>query len=283
MELAAIGTGASGRGAGTPLPLPRARGTVTVEAVRRGGRSVLADLGQAGSAKALFPRGEGPMLDAVLINTAGGIAGGDVFSYAGRAGAGAWLGMTTQAAERAYRARPGEVGEISVRLGAEPGGRIDWLPQETILFDGSALRRRLEVDLAGDARLLAVEAVVLGRAAMGERLTGFGFVDEWRVRRDGRLVHAEALRLAGPTGGLGRPARLGGARAVASVLLAGAEAADLVAPLRRLLVGEAGASLVRPGVLAVRMLAPDGYDLRRRLLPVLELLRGAALPGMWKM
>ena len=96
---------------------------------------------------------------------------------------------------------------MTVGLSAAVGARLDWLPQETILFDGSALVRRLEVDLAGDARLLAVEAVVLGRAAMGERITGLSFVDQWRVRRDGKLVYADALRLAGSRRQPGRGGR----------------------------------------------------------------------------
>ena len=282
MKLATIEIG-SRNVASAPPPLPRARGTIFIEAARRGARSVLADLRQAGSARALFPFGVGPMLDATLLNTTGGIAGGDVFAYAGAAGPGAWLGMTTQAAERAYRARLGETGQMTVGLSAGVGARLDWLPQETILFDGSALVRRLEVDLAGDARLLAVEAVVLGRAAMGERITGLSFVDQWRVRRDGKLVYADALRLAGSAANLARRARLGGAGAMASVLLAGGDAEALLGPVRRLLGEEAGASVVRPGVLTVRMLAPDGFDLRRGLMPVLELLRGAPLPSMWKM
>jgi urease accessory protein len=171
--------------------LQRARGAVEVIAAVRDGRSVIADLRHAGSAKALFPRGDHARLEATLINTTGGIAGGDEFSYAGTAGEGAWLGLTTQAAERAYRARGSEIGRMTVRLAAGTGGRIDWLPQETILFDGAALDRRLEADLAADAVLLAVEAVVFGRAAMGECLARIRFTDQWRVprrlRREKRL------------------------------------------------------------------------------------------------
>jgi urease accessory protein len=140
----------------------------------------------------------------------------------------------------------------------------------------------LDADLGGDARLLVVEPVVFGRAAMGERITAIRFLDCWRIRRDGWLVHAEATRINGSADLLARPALLGGSGAMASVLLAGENAGALLAPVRRLLVGEAGASLVRPGVLTVRILAPDGWELRRRLTPVLETLRQAPLPSMWR-
>jgi urease accessory protein len=269
-------------GMAPPPRLPRARGMVAVRAELRRSRSVLADLRQEGSAKARFPRGEGPMLDAALLNTAGGITGGDRFAWHAAAAPGAWLGLTTQAAERAYRARPGETGRVTVALELGPGARLDWLPQETILFDRSALERRLDADLGGDARLLVVEPVVFGRAAIGERITAIRFLDCWRIRRDGRLVHAEATRINGSADLLARPALLGGSGAMASVLLAGEDAGALLAPVRRLLVGEAGASLVRPGVLTVRILAPDGWELRRRLTPVLETLRQAPLPSMWR-
>ena len=224
------------------------------------------------------------MLDAALLNTTGGITGGDRFAWQAIAAPGAWLGLTTQAAERAYRARPARPGGSPSRSSVGAGARLDWLPQETILFDRSALERRLDADLAGDARLLVVEPVVFGRAAMGERITAIRFIDQWRIRRDGRLVHAEATAHRG----LGRPAGAAGAarrRAVRwrACSSAGEDAGALLGPVRRLLVGEAGASLVRPGVLTVRMLAPDGWELRRRLIPVLETLRQAPLPSMWRM
>ncbi len=272
-----------GPAGGKAATLPRARGSVAIRARLRDGRSVIADLRQEGSAKALFPSSRGPTLEAVLLNTAGGITGDDEFDYTGDAGCGTSLGLTTQAAERAYRARTGETGRLTVRLSVAAGGRIDWLPQETILFDRSALARRLEVDLAGDATLLAVEPLVFGRLAMGERITALRFSDQWRVRRDGRLIYADALRFSGSATLLSRPGVLGGAGAMASVLLASHGADAMLDAVRRLIPNEGGASVVQPGVLAVRMLAVDGFELRRRLIPVLETLRQGPLPSMWKM
>ena len=267
---------------GPAVAQPRAIGRVRVAARLRNGQSRLADLHQSGSSKALFPRGEGPGVTAVLLNTAGGVTGGDRFETAAEATQGASLTLSTQAAERAYRAQPGETGHIATRLTAAPGATLHWLPQETILFDGARLVRRLDAELAADARLLAVEPMIFGRAAMGERLDSLHFHDSWRIRRDGRLVYADALRLDGAAAAiLARPGTLAGAGAMASLLYTAPDAEARLAPLRALLPATAGASLIRPGVLAARLAAPDGFTLRRALIPVLETLRGAPLPRVW--
>lgn len=259
-------------------------GEIAVAAQYRDGASRLRNLRQAGCAKALTPRHDGDECLAVTINTAGGLTGGDRLDISGEADAGARLAMTTQAAERAYRAQPGEIAEVSVRLSADSGGRIGWLPQETILFDGCALRRRIEVDLAPDATLLAVEACVLGRAAMGEVVTEGIFEDQWRVRRDGALVYADALRLSGDIRRtVENPAALGGAGAFASICLIGPQSTvdPLLAPARKAIGETGGASQPRPGVLAARLVARNGFELRRALIPVLGVLRERPLPAVW--
>lgn len=262
--------------------LPRANGTVRVTVTRRGGCSALRTYRAEGSAKALFPESGPGMVEAVLINTAGGITGGDRFAVAAEVDAGAALSLTTQAAERGYRALPGETGRIEVRLSAGPAARLDWLPQETILFDRSALARRIEADLAPGARLLAAESVVLGRAAMGERLTTVRFSDQWRVRRGGRLVFADAVRLgARLPEALAGPATLDGAGAVASILYAADDAEARLDRLRALMPPSGGASLVRPGILVARLRAPGARALRHALCPLLEFLRQAPLPRVW--
>lgn len=260
---------------------PRAIGDAFVGAKAARGTSVLADLRQRGCAKALLPVNADPGLSAVLLNTAGGITGGDRLTYGGRAGPGARLTLTTQAAERAYRAQPGETGRVDAHLTADAGARIDWLPQETILFDGCALDRALTVDLAPDATLLAVEAVIFGRAAMGEVLSTPHFRDAWRIRRAGRLIYADGFRLTG-AGALSRPGALKGAGAVASVLLAAPGAGDLRARAITALgdAPDAGVSSF-DDMIAVRIIAPDGMALRRRLIPLLTALRGAPLPKVW--
>ena len=263
---------------------PRAIGQVRVAARLRDGRTVLDRFRQQGSAKALYPRTHGSDLQAVLLNTAGGVTGGDVFSYAAQADDGAWLTLATQTAERGYLAQPGLTGRIRTDLTLSSGARIDWLPQETILFDGAAIDRGLQVDMAPDATLLAVEPLILGRKAMGERLNDINFRDTWRVRRGTELIYADALRLHGPGEDLiARPAVLDGARALATVLLVAPDAGQHLNALRNILPDGGGASLIRPGVLATRLVAPDGFTLRRALIPVLEMLRGAPLPTVWKM
>ncbi|MEO1611039.1 MAG: urease accessory protein UreD, partial [Pseudomonadota bacterium] len=143
---------------------------------------------------------------------------------------------------------------------------------------------RIEVDLAPDATLLAAEAGVLGRAAMGEVVAEARFEDQWRVRRDGALIYADALRIDGDIGALaGNPAALNGGGAFASLCLIGPtdQVAPLLAPARAAIGDAGGASLVRPGVLAARLVAENGFALRKALIPALAVLRGRALPALW--
>jgi len=263
---------------------PRAFGRVGLSARLRESRTVLQTFRQQGSAKTLFPTTYTPDLHAVLLNTAGGVTGGDDFAYAATVEDGARLTLTTQTAERAYRAQPGLTGKIKTRLNIQDNARIDWLPQETILFDRCDLSRRLDVDLAAGATLLAVEPLILGRKAMGEQLNHISFTDTWRIRRGGKLVYADSLRMQGAGVDLfNRPAVLDGAMAMATVLLV-AEDAELHLPVvRDALPDQGGASLIRPGVMIARLVAEDGFALRKALIPILELFRGAPLPTVWKM
>jgi len=271
-------------GAAVDVLPPRSEGEASLAAAARDGRTCLTRLRQRGSAKIFLPEGGAPngALDAVLLNTSGGVTGGDRFVYGATAEQGAWLRCATQAAERAYRAQSGETGSISVNLCAGSGARLDWLPQETILFDQSSLQRRLTADLAPDATFLAVEPLVFGRAAMGERLASIQFSDQWRVRRGGELVYADALRLSGRVDEvLPRRALLAGAGAMASVLYVGDDAETHLKPVREALSATAGASLLRSEVLCVRVLAQSGFELRKTLIPILSALGRAPLPKVW--
>ncbi|MFZ5962180.1 tRNA (N6-threonylcarbamoyladenosine(37)-N6)-methyltransferase TrmO [Thalassococcus sp. BH17M4-6] len=260
--------------------LNRARGRGLVRAALRDGRTVLRDLAQSGSGKLLFPRSRSARLEAVWLNTAGGITGGDRFDLSAQAETGAALTLTTQAAERVYRASPGAPGRVFTDLTAGPGARIDWLPQETILFEAAALDRRLRIDMAADARVLACEALLFGRAAMGEAVHTLFLRDHVDLRIDGHLRFADRLRLDGDAAAhLARTAS--GARAMASVILAAPEAARHLEALRALLPATAGVSAPDPDVLFLRLLAPDGFELRRHLIPVLRHLSGADLPRPW--
>ncbi|TPK94853.1 MULTISPECIES: urease accessory protein UreD [unclassified Mesorhizobium] len=257
-----------------------------------GGRTRLRRLYQDGSAKIRLPAVQGDPLEAVLINTAGGLTGGDRLGWMIEVGAGASAAITTQACEKVYRAAADRA-ETSVRLRVDPGGRLAWLPQETIVFDRAAFARTLDVELGDDAEALVLEATLFGRLAMGERTTNGSFHDRWRVRRGGALIHAEDFRV-GPdiAATLRRPAAAGGALAVATLLLVSPQAESLLEPARAIIGdpvigGWGGASfwrVGRSGKLLARLCAGDGYQLRKRLVPLVELLNGrAGLPKLWSL
>ncbi|WP_192178267.1 urease accessory protein UreD [Mesorhizobium amorphae] len=254
---------------------------------RSDGRTRLRRLYQDGSAKIRMPSVSADPLEAVLINTAGGLTGGDRLDWEVDVGAGASASITTQACEKIYRAASDRA-EVRVRLTVGAGGRIAWLPQETIVFDRAAFARTLDVELAADAEALLLEATVFGRLAMGERTTHGGFHDRWRVRQDGALVHAEDFRI-GPdiAASLGRAAVVGGAAAMTTVLLVSPRAEAFLDPVRAIIGGEGDASawsVKKSGKLLARLFAEDGYQLRKRLVPLVELLNGrAGLPKLWSL
>lgn len=261
---------------------PRAQGELVLSARLRGGQSRIGALRQQGSLKALFPHGSGAALKAVFLNTGGGVTGGDRFSLRAEAEPGASLTLTSQAAERIYRAQPGEVGRVATRLAAGAGATLHWLPQETIVFEGATLERRIDAELDETASFLAVEPLIFGRAAMNERVHDARLEDRWRIRRGGELVFADTLRLAGDIDALlCRPGVADGARAMASVLLVRPHAGDMAAPLRAAIGPQGACSQIRPGVLFARILAEDGFALRRRLIPAIRLLAGGDIPRPW--
>lgn len=261
---------------------PRAEGEARIGVVRRKGATRLARLRQQGSAKCLIPRVPG-RIEAVFLNTAGGLTGGDRLTYAAEVGGGATLTLTTQAAERLYRAQPDETAHVTTQLSLAPGASLDWLPQETIAFDCCALSRRLEIDMAEDAHLLAVEPLVLGRTAHGERVESAYLLDRWRIRRAGRLIYADALHLSGTVAEIvSRPGLFAGHLAAATLVYVAPDAEARLDEARALLPETAGASAWN-GLLSVRLLAPDGAALRRALLHFLSHFRAAPLPRVWTM
>ena len=160
-------------------------------------RAGLKHLYQHDPLRVLFPappRGEVPT--AVVVTTSGGLVGGDRLDVTATTGPGASALITAQAAEKVYRSTGADC-RIDVRLGAAENSWLEWLPQETILFEGSRMRRLTRVDVKGGGRLLAGEMLVFGRHASGERLTSGLIRDAWEVRRDGRLSWADALHMDG--------------------------------------------------------------------------------------
>ncbi|MDO5620247.1 MAG: urease accessory protein UreD [Paracoccus sp. (in: a-proteobacteria)] len=252
------------------LPRSHGRAEIALDGAR------LTRLFQQGCAKILLPRGRD---EAVFTNTAGGITGGDRIALAASLGAGDRLTMTTQAAERIYRSAGG-VARVTNELTLAAGARLDWLPQETILFNGAALDRCLTVHMAGDAQLLALETLIFGRAAHGEVITRLHLRDNWRIHRGGRLIHAESLRLDGLPG---TPATTAGIGAAATLVLAAPGVGDRLDAARAMLTGAAGATAPLPDLLVVRLLAPSGQALRAMLIPLIHLLRGSRPPRVWQL
>lgn len=259
----------------------RALGSLTVSVKRRGPASVLDELHQDGCLKARFPR---PVdwMEAVTLNTSGGVAGGDRLDWAFTVGAGARATIASQAAERFYRVLPEEAPALlRTRLTVAEGASAEWLPQEAILFDRSALDRALEVEMAADGWFLGLESLVFGRTASGERVDSARLADTIRVRRDGRLILHDAIRLTGEVAPvLGRPAVAAGGTAIATLIHVAPDAESRLDAVRAALEGvpgEAGVS-AWDGMLLARFVAASGAELRAGVLAALAVLRGGRMP-----
>ena len=270
--------------------LSRANGGASVAFARRRDGDRLAHLEQTTPWRVLFPRGpadEPPL--AVFANIGGGVCGGDRARLAAAAGPGAHLTATTQAAEKVYRST-GPDATLDTKLSAGPGAWLEWLPQETILFDRSRFARHTDVHLSGDARFLAAEMTVYGRGAHGETWRSGLFSDRWRIRRDGRLVWADSLWLD-DRAVFDSPSGFADARATATVIAAGPGAAALIDTVRETPPPPQGriAATIINGVLVVRLLGIDPQPLRATLAAVAGTLRHAwaglppRVPRLWLM
>lgn len=284
-----------------PLPTPetsvamqRARGGGRLSVKMSAGESRIDRLFQDGSARIRVPRvPRGSPLEAVLINTAGGLTGGDRMDWSFEAGEGASMTLATQACEKTYKAHGTSETRVSVQLKLNSDSSLAWLPQETILFDRARLARSIEVDMAAGSRLLMVEPLVFGRLAMKESVVEGHFRDRWRVRMDDHLLHVENMRL-GPdiAEALDRTAVASGGLAMATVLMIAPEAEARLTAARQLIGNSGGASYLstrQPGAkmpetgkLLARIVARDSYELRKVLVPLIRLLnpRGG-MPKVW--
>ena len=273
-----MGTGA----ASAIFAANRARGKVAFDVRLEDGVTRRGQLHESGSLRVRFPSPEADGLSAVFVNTAGGVAGGDRFDIDITAGEGARLTLTTAAAEKVYRA-PGEAAQLSISLKAASGAHLGWLPQETILFDRARISRRIDIDLAENASLLLCEIVVFGRSAMGERMLGGEFVDRWRLRRGGRLVFAETVRLDGDIGEkLAKPAVANGGVAIGTALIVPGDEAvvERIRQASESFGGEVGISAWN-GFAMARFCAQDAARLRSDMMAVLGRASAAALPRLW--
>lgn len=267
-----------------PLPvMQRAKGRAFGSFALRGGSVKLVDLAQKGSAKVMLPRVAGAVPEVVFLNTSGGLTGGDVLDLSLDLGPGVRLAATTQTAERAYSSNQGAA-EVRFSATVGAGGRLDWLPQETILFEGSNLARQTRIDLAEGASCLVSESLVLGRLAMGEVVQSARLQDQRMIRRQGRPVWAESLHLDPQV--LARrdsPVLLNGANAFGVVALVTQGAEDAAEALRAL-PDVAGASMAVSGWdgrCLARVLAADGLALRKNMALIIKTLSARPLPRVW--
>jgi urease accessory protein len=253
----------------------RAVGVARLKAERIAGQTVAMEIDEQGPLRLRFPRiaAEG-VLEGVMVNTGGGIVGGDKHELEIAAGERASQSLTSQASEKIYRS-DGADAKISVQLTARPRSNLAWLPQEAILFARARVARRIEADVAGDSTLTICESVVFGRAAMGETVNTGSIRDRWQIRREGKLVFADAFTLDGAVGNiLAKPAVAGGANAVATLLEVSPDCAERLDAVRAALAQEeveAGASAY-DGILIVRILAQESMSLRSAILSTLSAL-----------
>jgi urease accessory protein len=261
----------------------RAEGSVAFDVHLVDGATRRRHLHESGSLRVRFPSPETDGLSAVFVNTAGGIAGGDRFNIDIAVGDGTRLAVTTAAAEKIYRAQGPVAAQLNIELKIGVDAHLAWLPQETILFDRARISRRIDIDLADSASLLLCEIVVFGRAAMGERMMHGEFVDRWRMRRGGKLVFAETVRLDGDIGEkLARPAIAKGGLAIGTALIVPGDEAlvERIRGLSESFGSEVGISAWN-GFAMARFCAQDASRLRADMMAVLGRASGAALPRLW--
>ena len=291
-------------GAGAGRRLQRSIGRASVRfVVRADGRTSLADLHQSAPCRCLLPASE-DWPTAVFATTCGGLTGGDAVRFDFAVGAGAAARATTQAAERLYKARAEDgPAQVDSRIVLGESARAEWLPQETIVFDGARLQRRTVFELAAGADLLACELRVLGRAAHGEVFSQGFLSDRIEIRRAGRLVWVDALRLGDPNGEkprakslinrtLASPAGFGGYPAIATVFHAAPEAETRLAATRTIIehipdTARAAATAL-DGLLIARFLAPDAFTLRQCVAQFVtgfraHLGRAPVMPRFWSL
>jgi urease accessory protein len=259
----------------------RATGRIALSVAANGGKTRRERVREDGSLRVRFPNATSEALEAVIVNSAGGMTGGDRFGVDIALGEGANLVAGTAAAEKIYRSTGADT-EMAVTLRVGVGAALAWLPQETILFDRARMSRRIDIDLAEEASLVMAEAVVFGRTAMGEAVEQGFFADRWRVRRKEKLVFAENVRLDGAVmQKMTQPAVANGGIAIATVLIAPADETKIeaVRALSDRFNGEAAISAWN-GIAVARLCARDGAALRHNLIAILAAL-GVNVPRLW--
>ncbi len=269
----------------TPPAFQRTTGALNLAFACAGRGAAPIRLHQDGALKVRLPTVHGDEArQAIIINTAGGLTGGDRLEIDVSLDTGARLTVSGQACEKLYKSSAGDA-VLTTSLTLGEGSCLEWLMQPAILFDQARFARRIAVDMAADSALLAVEAMVFGRTAMKEEVLAGYVSDSWRVRRAGALVYADAFRLDGAVrGALDRPSVLAGNRGHASILYIAPDAEARCAEMRDIMAdlhGCVAAVSAWNGLLSARIVAPDGYNLTRGLIDLLTRFRNTELPRPW--
>ncbi len=243
----------------------------------------LEELYQSGCAKLMLPKTYDEMTEAVMLNTSGGITGGDRLNVKIQVENGAVV-ATSQTAERLYRSIT-EPAKIEITLRAYNAATLHWLPQETIIFDGAELDRTVCLDMSADSKCLLAETIVMGREAMGEDIRVCHFTDNWRLYREGQLFHAESLRLTDRVAEImAVPAGGNGARLLSTILYAGFDAEQMAGLLNS--VVEACSSKCAMSCwndrLVIRLMSPHPRFARADIKELLCALSGQPLPRVWQ-
>lgn len=243
------------------------------------------DVYQKSPMRVLFPRtGDDRTTEAALVNTSGGVAGGDSLQLCVTAKSGASIVVTTQAAEKVYRALD-ESAYITTKLNVHPAAKLAWLPQETIVFNHARLRRRTEVQLSAGSEMLALESLILGRAASGEKLLAGAIIDTWRVKNNRRLQWGDTFRLTDEVFScITSKALLGDSTALATLLYFGPEAEQRLQLIRDQSVSfdcQCGATLVG-GLVIARLAARSSFELKAALRSLLQEFGKGPAPGPFR-
>ncbi|RCL03543.1 MAG: urease accessory protein [Candidatus Tokpelaia sp. JSC161] len=263
--------------------MQRVHGKAIMSVFCRNGQTVLGSLFQEGSARLCFPKNNMASFEAVMINTGGGLTGGDHLEWDMRLCSGTDVIVTTQAAEKIYRSLDikKESAKVDVSLSLSANSRLCWLPQETIIFNNSSLRRRLDVSMAEKTELLLSESIIFGRQLMGEYMDKAFLKDSWIIRQNGEVIHAEAFSL-GPDIGreISMPVLFNNAGAFATILFIAPDVQRFLKKGREI-VNDTGGISSWNGKLLIRLLSQDFYSLRKKLIALLTLLNTKGAPSMW--
>ena len=259
---------------------PRAKGALHLTA---GGQSKIKNLFQQGSSRALFPR-RANGLECIMINTSGGLTGGDKFSNSIICEDHSHLTISTQGCERIYKSGDGTAAVVENKVIVKNASRVNWLPQETIIFDQGRINRQLKVELSSEAEALIVEPVIFGRLAMGETNISGHFEDKIEIHIDGKITFLDKTQLTGDISKtLKRPAVLNGSSATAVLIFKSKTAKSFLNFLREQSNAQSGVSLISPGFLVARLIASTGYELRQMLVPIINKMTDENLPKTWRL